>query len=111
MNYYTGKITANINGWGGIKIKDNSVISYLSSNKYDPLKNTGSLKVSVASGVGKGRVVTGDFNEDGVFDIKDVLSSAKNMLNKKVGNTSTHFYSVSELTLRHVIYFLKRSAN
>ena len=110
MNYYTGTITANINSWGDIKIKDNSVISYLSSNKYDPTRNTGKMTVNVASGVGSGRVIAGDLDGDGAIGTSDVLSAVKCMLNEDAGNAATHFYGLSEINLKHAIYLLKKVA-
>ncbi len=110
MNYYTGNITAAINGWGNIKIRDNSIISYLANNKYDPTKNTGKMTVTVASGVGAGRIVAGDFNANGKLDIGDSLTALKNMLNKTTGNEATRFYGVTDINLKHVVYLMKKPA-
>lgn len=108
MNYYTGNIIANINGWGDIKIKDNSVINYVDGGRYDPTKNTGDIYVTVADGVGNGRVVAGDFSDNGETTVEDVLLAIKHLLNHTVGNASTHFYGVSEINLRHAIYLIKK---
>lgn len=110
MNYYTGSITASINKWGNIKIKDNSIISYVANNKYDPTKNTGKMTVSVASGVGTGRVVAGDFDGNGALGTSDVLTALKCTLNGSAGNAATHFYGLGEINLKHIIYLMKRVA-
>ena len=109
MNYYTGTIVAQIYKWGNIKINDNSIISYLANNKYDPTKNTGTLKVTVADGVGAGRIVAGDFNENNKIDIGDGLAALNHMLNKTSGNASTHFYGLTNINLKHVIYLIKKA--
>ena len=107
MNYYTGNITANINGWGNIKIRDNSIISYIANNKYDPTKNTGTLSVTVASGVGNGRTVVGDFNGDGAFTMADTLTGLKAMLNGN-GITADNYYGISDINLKNVISLMKK---
>ncbi len=109
MNYYTGNITANINKWGNILIRDNSIISYIESNNYNPLKNTGKLTVNVASGIGKGRLIVADFNADGKFDIKDTLLAATNMTNKRALDTEKYFFSVEEVGIKHIVYLLKKA--
>ncbi len=104
-----GNITANINKWVNILIRDNSINSYIENNKYDPLKNTGTLTVNVASGIGKGRLIVADFNADGKFDIKDTLLAATNMTNKRALDTEKYFFSVEEVALKHIVYLLKKA--
>ncbi|MBE6680073.1 MAG: SGNH/GDSL hydrolase family protein [Ruminococcaceae bacterium] len=108
MNYFTGEITANINGWGNIPVQDNSIISYLSTNKYDPTKNTGKMTVTVANGVGNGREIIGDFNADGKLSITDIIMVIDNVLNGKTIDTSKHYYGVSNITLKNVVSLLKK---
>ncbi|MBQ9428073.1 MAG: hypothetical protein IJU41_00865 [Clostridia bacterium] len=108
MNYCTGGITADINGWGDIRVRDNATISYLENNTYDLTKNRGRISVTVTDGAAAGRIVAGDFNDDGVLSLADVLTAIGLMLSYESGNASTHFYGVSEITLIHVVYLLKQ---
>ena len=104
MNYYTGSITATINGWGNIKIRDNSIVS----DKYDPTKNTGKMTVTVASGVGNGRIVEGDFDGDERKTIADALILLDSILNKKTLDT-TCYYDASNLNLKNVVSLIKKA--
>ena len=108
MNYCTGGITADINGWGDIRVRDNATISYLENNTYDLTKNRGRISVTVTDGAAAGRIVAGDFNDDGVLSLADVLTAIGLMLSYESGNASTHFYGASEITLIHVVYLLKQ---
>lgn len=109
MNYYTGTIVAHIYKWGNIKINDNSIISYLANNKYDPTKNTGTLKVSVADGVGNGRVIIGDFNGDGKYNVADALIALRGILNKNTADFAANYYGVSNLNLKNIVSLLKKT--
>lgn len=109
MNYYTGTINATINKWGNIKIKDNSVISYIANNKYDPTKNTGKMTVTVASGVGAGRIIVGDFNGDGSFTLADSLVGLKTVLNGESVNAD-NYYGISTLNLKDIVSLIKKFA-
>ncbi len=111
MNYYTGKITAKINGWGNIKIRDNSIISYFANNNYDPKKNTGKLSVTVASGVGNGRIAVGDFNADGKLTVVDTLMVLDYVLNGSTLDTDTYYYGISDPGLRDLVSLLKKTVN
>ncbi len=108
MNYFTGKITAYINGWGNIPVQDNSIISYLGTNKYDPTENTGKMTVTVASGVGKGRMIIGDFNNDKKLTIADLLMLLDHLLNGTKLDTAAHYHGVNNITLKNVISILKK---
>lgn len=109
MNYYTGTIVAQIYKWGNIKINDNSIISYLANNKYDPTKNTGTLKVTVADGVGNGRVVIGDFNGDGKYNVSDMLIALRGLINGNTESLAANYYGVSNITIKNIVSLLKKT--
>ena len=107
MNYLTGTVNATINNWGDIPLRDNVSVDYTATNQYDTSANTGKLTVNVAEGVTAERCVTGDFSGDGALSVADVISALHCMLNGKTGNAATHFYGVTEVTLRHVLQLIR----
>lgn len=107
MNYLTGTVNATINNWGNIPLRDNVSVDYTATNKYDTSANTGKITVNVAEGVTAEHCVTGDFSGDGALSVADVISALHCMLNGKTGNAATHFYGVTEVTLRHVLQLIR----
>lgn len=92
----------------GKHLNDNSVITYLATNKYDPTKNTGKMSVTVASGVGNGRMIIGDFNNDEKLTVSDLLMLLDNLLSGKALDTASHYHGVNDITIKNVISILKK---
>ncbi len=111
MNYLTGTITATINGWGNIPIRDNINVDNMNINNYDISRNTGSVSVTVAEGITAKRCVTGDFDENGAFGFADALVALRHMLNNEPGNAETHYFGVKSIALRHILHMLKLCIN
>ena len=108
MNYLAGSITANIDGWGKVDLKDNMRLgSMLGTISYNLNKNTGTLTVNVADSVTANRIVTGDFNGDNSLSVVDALSALSLLCDGGIGNAQTHFYEVTELKLIHVLHLVK----
>lgn len=105
-NYLTGTVTANINSWGEAPIRETTV--ELLNPNYDITKNTGKVTLNIADTVTAERIITGDFNEDGRLSVADVITALKCMLNNEISNAKTHFYGVTELSLRHVIHLIRQ---
>lgn len=108
MNYYTGNLTATVKGWGDVEIRDNSIISYVAANNYNPINNTGKMTVSVDSGVSSGRIIVGDFSEDGKLTVTDALMLLRHLLNGSALDTDKYYYGVSDLGLVNFVNILKK---
>ena len=109
VNYLTGTITANINGWGEAPIREHSAEVGKHKN-FDFGKNTGTITMNIAESVAKTPLLIGDFNEDGTFSMADVLSALKEMLSGKKPDASSHYYGASNFSTRHILSMLKQLA-
>ena len=108
MHYLTGSITANIDGWGSVALKDNMRLGSIApSVTYDLANNTGKLTVNLANTVTAPRVVTGDFDNDGALSISDVLTALRAVCDGQSGGASANFYEVTTLKLSHVLHLLR----
>ena len=108
MHYLTGSITANIDGWGSVALKDNMRLGSIApSVTYDLANNTGKLPVNLANTVTAPRVVTGDFDNDGALSVSDVLAALRAVCDGQSGGASANFYEVTTLKLSHVLHLLR----
>lgn len=110
MNYLTGTVTANIDSWpDGQLCRDYPRIgSQNSVNVFDESNNTGTTVFNLGEGVTAQPVITGDFNDDGVVDLADVLHMLKIYVDGHDGSEIHDFYSLREIKLLNVLRALKK---
>ena len=102
MNYVTGSITMNVGSWAsGKDVRDYSLRTDTPASAYEPVNNTGTVTVNVASGVNAKPVLMGDFNGDRKVALDDLLLMRKYMLNGNFNNASSYFKR-SEIRLSDV---------
>ncbi|MBE6679410.1 MAG: SGNH/GDSL hydrolase family protein [Ruminococcaceae bacterium] len=107
MNYLTGTITANINGWGNAVMKDNMRLgSMLGNIAYVIGNNTGKLIVNVANGVTVNRAITGDIDENGTANISDLIVAIRAVCNDS-DISSANLYTVTSLKLLDVLHLAR----
>ena len=108
MNYLTGSVTASINGWGTVAIKENMRLgSMLGDITYNRRQNTGNVTLSVADNVTADVVYTCDINADDAVNVKDVLSILTCLVD---GESAPAFYEAEELSLLDALFILKKLA-
>lgn len=113
MNYLSGSITANIEGWNlGFPLRDFAYIGSRSSYiDYKPSKNTGSVTMTTSADT----IVSGDINKDGTVNILDALLLLRNVLSGNTSATSAYasecYFDSTDLSLADVMWILRRSAN
>ena len=108
MNYLTGNVTANINGWGSTALKENMRLgSMLGSISYNHRLNKGSVTFNVASDVKADVVYTCDINADDKVNVKDVLAVLTCLVDDESVST---FYETKELSLLDALFILKKIA-
>ncbi len=108
-NYLTGTLSAQIYGWGTGAVNEYAPIGSLSGIKYDQTKNSGTIKIRRGSGFTNDINYVGDFNSDGVVDVKDVALSLNYYLNG-FDSTKKDCYNGQTLkTFIEVLRMLKKS--
>ena len=110
MNYLTGSITAEVDGWGAIPLCDYAPIGATYILPYSYKRNTGKITVTADEAVTAPRVVMGDFSGDGAFTVADALAAIRAIADGNVGNASTHLFGAEKLDLTDVLWLLRRMA-
>jgi len=92
MNYLTGEITADVQGWGDFPLREHMYIGNVTDTApFRFEKNTGAVSVTAANGMQY--AVTGDFNGDGAFTFADTLAALKTVLDGNDEVLQTVFYN------------------
>ncbi len=103
QNYLTGTINATLNGWGSRGIWEYPLHgSVTKNNPYNVKANTGDINITRGAGVTNNICYSFDFNDDKAFDIVDLLTAIKSMLNKT--DLSMHFFGEKVDSLLDVKY-------
>ncbi|MBR5539673.1 MAG: hypothetical protein IKU61_07220 [Clostridia bacterium] len=102
MNYVTGSITMNVGSWAdGKEIRDYVMRGDTPITSYEPVNNTGTVTINVASGVNAKPVLMCDFNGDKKVGLDDLLIMRKYMLNGDFDKSASYFRK-SEIRLSDV---------
>ena len=110
-NYLTGSVklvtAAPIAG----TLCDYATITGPVGTTYDCTKNTGSITVETVGAGSVTRRVVGDFDESGVFDLRDTLTAISKLMNGGfTAADGAHYFGRSTITLHDVIWMLKKIA-
>lgn len=103
QNYLTGQVNAAFDSY----LADGILLDYAPAavGDFDPVRNTGSIRTTFADGLTPAYTMLGDFNGDGVHDLRDVLVALRAYLNGKPLNGNT-YYGKTVLTLGDIVYLL-----
>ena len=110
-NYLTGSVklvtAAPITG----TLCDYATITGPVGTTFDCTKNTGSITVETIGAGSIARRVVGDFDGDGVFNARDALIAVSKLLNSSfTAADGAHYFGRSTVTLRDIIWMLKKIA-
>ena len=110
-NYLTGTVTIETGVAMTGTLCDYATINTAGGIVFDCTKNTGSITVRTTDGGSVSRIVTGDFDGDGTFDVRDTLTVIGKLLNGGfTAADGAHYFGSSKISLRDVIWLLGRIA-
>lgn len=110
-NYLAGTVTANIDLWNAdTLLRDYALPGTVTGVIYNPYKHTGKVTVNVADGVHVNRLVAGDFNGDNRITAMDALLALGYVVNGFDESKAEYFYGQDTISLRTVLWLLKKVA-